>query len=121
MKIIASKYENHGSIDEMLSAFKSVLNPNYNIETTTEVYADDADLYGLNDEYLDALIDRLDSAHDFNYNTTFRKTLYELTIYITDYDDDITEFAVPYSDLSFDDIEEDARYIIDEINNLMEE
>lgn len=123
MKIVASKYANHGSADEMLSAFKSALRRDSDIETTTEVYADDEQNYSYtsDDNYLDALIDELDSASDFNYNTTFRKTPYELKIYITDYDDDITEFAVPYDDLSFYDIEADARYIIDDVNRLLGE
>ena len=110
---------NHGTTDEMLSAFKSALRQVSDVETTTDVYADD---YNVDNKYLDAMIDELDSASDFNYNTVFRKTPLDLRIYITDYDDDdITEFAVPYIDLSFNDIEEDAQYIIDEINNLIEE
>lgn len=118
MKIIKAT---NGTADEMLSAFKSALHQVYDIETTTNVYANETSNYTTDDEYLDAVIDELDSASDFNYNTVFKKTPLELKIYITDYDDDITEFAVPYSDLSFNNIYEDARYIIDEVNSLMEE
>lgn len=114
MKIVANKYENHGSVDEMLSAFKSMLRSD--IETTTEVYADSTE-----DTYIDELIDYLDAADDFNYTATYRKAPKDLNIYITDYDDEIIQFSVPHEDLSFNNIYEDARYIIDEVNSLMEE
>lgn len=113
---------NYGTADEMLSAFKSALRQVSDVETTTNVYADETSNHTTDDdEYLDAVIDELDSAPDFNYSTVFRKTPLDLKIYITDYDDGITEFAVPYTDLSFNDIEGDVRYIIDEINALFDQ
>lgn len=117
-KVFASKYMRTGNIDEMIDTFEAVLNNAKGVTSATSVTASDDT--SVDDNYVEVLVTKLhdpmskiESIKDWNITINEGES-FELIVISTD--GTITEYTVPYKDLSGDD-DKDVNKLIRIINH----
>lgn len=104
-----------GSVDDMLAAMKDALR-DQTVEQSTIAAASDIDLEYIS-EVVQAVLDRVESEAD---DIVFREAQDALYCTVA-YNEHITDFEIPYGDLSMNDVDLDANYIANSIIESIEE
>lgn len=104
-----------GSVNDMLAAMKDALR-DQTVEQSTIAAASDIDLEYIS-EVEQAVLDRVESEAD---DIVFQEA--DDALYCTvAYNEHITDFEIPYGDLSMNDVDLDANYIANSIIESIEE
>ena len=113
MAVISKR--SRGSVNDMLAAMKNALG-NGVVEQSTVAAASDIDLVYIS-QVEQAVLDRVESEAD---DIVFQEADAALYCTVT-YMDHITNFEIPYDDLSMNDVDLDADYIANSIIESIEE
>lgn len=104
-----------GSVNDMLAAMKDALR-DQTVEQSTIAAASDIDLEYIS-QVVQAVLDRVESEAD---DIVFREAHDALHCTVA-YNEHITDFEIPYGDLSMNDVDLDANYIANSIIESIEE
>lgn len=113
MDVISKR--SRGSVNDMLAAMKNALGDEV-VEQSTVAAESDIDLAYIS-QVVQAVLDRVEGEAD---DIVFREAHDALYCTVT-YNDYITDFEIPYDDLSMNDVDLDADYIANSIIESIEE